>query len=50
MIGLGTDVALNGVMPPRAVAMGDCISNAARFHKASLGMIKLVITPISTAD
>src|SRR5574341_2265337 len=46
--GLGTEMALNGDIP-RTPDNGDCISNAARFQSASLGMIKLVTMPIFTA-
>ena len=34
---------------PRAATSGDCISKAARFHSASLGMIRLHRMPILTA-
>ena len=46
--GLGTDGELNGENPI-IETKGDCIRWAARFHKASLGMIKLEMMPILTA-
>ena len=38
----------NGVMLPRSRVSGDCISNAARFQSASLGMSRLDRMPIFT--
>ena len=47
--GLGTDAEEKGETPPIAATRGDCISKTNLFQRASEGMIKLEITPISTA-
>ena len=46
--GLGTEVEVNGEKPI-IDTRGDCITWAARFHRASLGMIRLEIMPILMA-
>ena len=45
---LGMEEAVKGENP-NALTIGDCISKAARFQRASLGIIKLDMMPTLTA-